>query len=157
MKRVLLLLLVLITITGCDLLKKEEEIDDYEKINYYEGGLIDSEKIAYRNMLITDYDKYLEIVNHYNVKFDISQENFTKYNYLVLLAEDRYCDGKINSLKGFKEEDDEYYVKFNITKSCNECSIKYYLYLAELDKNKYPEEKVVKYDYNQTNNVYCDK
>ncbi len=157
MKKMLLLFISIFLLTGCDILKKEEKPDDYEKVKYYDGGHIDSEKIAYRNMLITTYDKFQEVVNHYNIKSEIKEENFNKYNYLVLIGEDRYCNGKIESLGGIKEEDNEIYVKFNINKTCNECAIEYYLYFVELDKNKYNEEKVVQYEYNPIKNIYCDK
>ena len=157
MKKILLVLLMLVFLTGCDLLKKEEEPDDYTKVKYYEGGHIDSDRIAYRNMLITNYDKLQEILNHYNIQSEIKVEDFAKYNYLVLIGEDRYCNGKIDSLAGIKEEDDEIYVKFNINKTCNECAIEYYLYFVELDKTKYTEEKVIQYEYNPIKNIYCDK
>ncbi len=68
MKKMLLLFISIFLLTGCDILKKEEKPDDYEKVKYYDGGHIDSEKIAYRNMLITTYDKFQEVVNHYNIK-----------------------------------------------------------------------------------------
>ena len=157
MKKILLTILLVICLTGCDLLTKEEDLDDYEKVKYYEGGHIDSDRIAYRNMLITDYAKLQEVLNHYNIKTEIKEENFEKYNYLILVGEDRYCNGKIDSLAGIKLEDDEIYARFNINKTCNECAIEFYLYFVELDKNKYNEEKVVQYEYNPINNVYCDK
>ena len=157
MKKVLLTLLLLICLTGCDLLKKEDNLEDYEVVKYYEGGHIDSDKIAYRNMLITNYAKLQEVLNHYQIKTEIKEENFNKYNYLVLIGEDRYCNGKIDSLAGIKLEDDEIYARFNINKTCNECAIEFYLYFVELDKNKYNEEKVVQYEYNPIKNVYCDK
>ena len=157
MKKILLTILLVICLTGCDLLTKEEDLDDYEKVKYYEGGHIDSDRIAYRNMLITDYAKLQEVLNHYNIKTEIKEENFEKYNYLILVGEDRYCNGKIDSLAGIKLEDDEIYARFNINKTCNECAIEFYLYFVELDKNKYNEEKVVQYEYNPIKNVYCDK
>ena len=157
MKKILLTILLVICLTGCDLLTKEEDLDDYEKVKYYEGGHIDSDRIAYRNMLITDYAKLQEVLNHYNIKTEIKEENFEKYNYLILVGEDRYCNGKIDSLAGIKLEDDDIYARFNINKTCNECAIEFYLYFVELDKNKYNEEKVVQYEYNPIKNVYCDK
>ena len=157
MKKIIVLLCLLLCLTGCDLLKKEEELDDYEKVKYYEGGHVDSDKIAYRNMLITSFDKLQEVVNHYNIKTEITAEKFAKYNYLILIGEDRYCNGKIDSLAGIKEEDDEIFAKFNINKTCNECAIEYYLFFVELDKTKYSEEKVVQYEYNPIKNIYCDK
>ena len=157
MKKVLLTLLLLICLTGCDLLNKEDDLEDYEVVKYYEGGHIDSDKIAYRNMLITNYEKLQEVLNHYNIKTEIKEENFKKYNYLILVGEDRYCNGKIDSLAGIKLEDDEIYARFNINKTCNECAIEFYLYFVELDKNKYNEEKVVQYEYNPIKNIYCDK
>ncbi len=157
MKKILLIISFLFCLTGCELLEKEETIDDYEKVNYFEGGPIDSDKIAYQNMLITSYSKYLEVINHDNIQIDIIEENFTKFNYLTLIAEDRYCNGKIDSLAGIKLEDNELYVRFNINKTCNECAIRYYLYFVELDKSKYREEKVVRYEYVPINEIYCDK
>lgn len=156
MKKILLIISFLFCLTGCELLEKEETIDDYEKVNYFEGGHIDSDIIAYRNVLITNYDKLSEVINHYGIQTKITEENFEKYNYLVIIGEDRYCNGKIESFGGIKIEDNEYFVKFNINKTCNECAIEYYLYLVELDKTKYSEEKVVQYEYNPVNNVYCD-
>ena len=157
MKKIILTILLLLCLTGCTLLNKEKDLNEYESIKYYEGGPIDSDKIAYQNMLITSYSKYLEVINHYNIQLDIKEENFTKFNYLTLIAEDRYCNGKIDSLAGIKLEDNELYVRFNINKTCNECAIRYYLYLVELDKSKYREEKVVRYEYVPINEIYCDK
>lgn len=157
MKKIILAIMLMICITGCDLLKKEEIVDEFEKVKYYEGGQIDSDRIAYRNMLISSYDKLQEVENHYDFHPDITAEKFEKYNYLVLIGEDRYCNGKIESLAGIKEEDDEIHARFNINKTCDECAIKFYLYFVELDKNKYNQEKIVQYEYNPIKNVYCEK
>ena len=131
-------------------------MSEYEKVKYYEGGHIDSDKIAYRNILLKDYQKYLEVINHYNIKTDIKEENFNKYNYLVLIGENRYCNGSIKSLAGIKTEDGELYARFDIDKTCDECAIEYFPYFVELDNNKYNEEKIVQYEYNPIKNIYCD-
>ena len=157
MKKVLIAIVFMFFLTGCDLLNKEEDLSDYEKVKYYEGGHIDSDKIAYRNMLLTSYEKYQEVINHYNIQTDIKEENFAKYNYLVLIGENRYCNGKLDSLAGIKLEDNELYARFIIDKTCDECAIEFYLYFVELDKTKYNEEKTVQYEYSPIKNIYCDK
>jgi len=156
MKKMVLIIVCLFIVIGCDLLKKDEVLDDYVSYEYLELGSIDSDSIAYRNMLLTTYSKYLEVMSHYNLDGSILEEDFDKYNYLVLIAEDKYCDGSIDKLKGMKI-DDVIDVKFNITASCRECAIKYYLYLVKVSKSELNEEKEVKYTYESTNELYCDK
>ncbi len=151
------MLISIILLTGCDILKKEEVPDGYEKVKTIEYGQIDADRIAYRNMLITNYAKYQEIINHYNVESKLKEEDFEKNNYIVLIGEDRYCDGKIDSFKGIKIEKDTINVKFRIEKTCKECSIKFYLYLIEVEKEKVPVEKDVKYYYEPIKDIYCDK
>lgn len=157
MKKIFILLLSIFIITGCDLLKKEEVPDGFSEVKAIEYGQIDSDRRAYRNMLITTYEKYQEVINHYNVKSKLKEEDFVNNNYIVVLAENIYCDGAINYLKGIKIEDKEIKVKFRITKTCKECSIKFYLYLVEVSKKDVPEEKDVKYLYEPVNEIYCDK
>ena len=157
MKKIIFIIICLVLLTGCDILKKEEVIDDFEEVRSLYYGQIDSDKIAYRNMLFTTYDKYVEFVKHYSIKKQLYEDEFEKNNYIVLIAEDKYCDGAIDKFKGIKLEKDKLNVKFLITKTCKECSIKYYLYLIEVPKDTINEEKDIKYIYEPTNEVYCDK
>jgi hypothetical protein len=157
MKKIIILLLGIFLFTGCDLLKKEEVPDGYTKVNYLSYGQIDADKIAYRSMLITTYNKYKEVIKHYDVKNKLKEEDFKNNNYVVVIGEDKYCEGKIEELKGIKLYDDYISVKFKITQTCDECSNRYYLYLVEVSKKELSEEKEVKYEYEPINEVYCEE
>lgn len=157
MKKILIIILSIFILTGCDLFKKEEVDDGYNKVNYIDYGQIESDKIAYRSMLLTNYDKYKEVIKHYKVKSKLSDKDFKDHNYIVVIGEDKYCDGKLEKLKGIKIYDDYISVKFTIFKTCDECSIRYYLYLVEVDKKEVKSEKEIRYEYEATNEVYCDK
>ena len=157
MKKIVIILLGLFIITGCDLLKKEEVDDGYSEVDYIDYGEVESDRIAYRNMLITTYDKYNEVIKHYKVKSKIKETDFKDNNYIVLVAEYKYCDGDIEKLKGIKLEEDILNVKFIVKKSCKECSKKFYLYLIKVKKSEINVEKDINYEYEGSNELYCDK
>ncbi len=87
MKKVIIILLSVFFITGCDLLKKEEVDDGYKKVDTISYGEVESDRIAYRNMLITTYEKYNEVIKHYKVKNKLKESDFKNNNYIVLVAE----------------------------------------------------------------------
>lgn len=142
----------IIIILGYLLLTKKYE-DKSNSLYFVRAGSIDIDDLSYKDILITEYEKYQEVMLRYQMEESISKEEFEKYNFLVLIIENDYCSGVVNDIIDNGYKDNIINISVNIDSNCDMCATKNEMYLVRFSKNYIKDNYKVNMDYSDINCV----
>ncbi len=113
-----------------------------------DGGSIDPEVLAYRNVLLKDYASYIEVVDYYQIEEVLKESDFNHHDYLAVVIENDYCPGNLDGIYDVVVSNNKAIVKVNVHDMSETCPIDYEMFFVELDKNKLKDnfEIEVKYE-----------
>lgn len=133
MKKLLIFIItiIILVIIICLLIifkKRNYQLINYEYLNaYYIEEQIDKE------LLITNYNDYINLIDKYNLDKSLKEEDFNNFDYLVIF-DSNMCDKEkeIGSIKYYLDNTLE--ITYNIHKKCGLCAPHTDIYLYKIDK-----------------------
>lgn len=126
------------------------------KVTYQSYGTA-TEISNFKDTVISDYQTYLSFTNYYEQKEKLTEKDFEKHDYLVLMPEQAYCDGDVKGIKYLNITGGSVEATFDIKISCDSITPTYEIYLAELEKNALPATYTVGYNYAPVNKATCNE
>ena len=155
----LLSLFILVSIIGIIVLfnfinKPTNPKNTKEKIIYKEGRL--NNNFDDKNILITNYNEYKNIISTYNSDDILSENDFNNYNYLLVILNLDECRESITDIKSLDIKDNNIKLIFNVDGRCGVCALTTKYYYIRIDKNKISNLDNVDIDYNVTKQQTCD-
>ncbi len=137
------------------IIKNRKPIEYLDTLYYGEMNstmiIVDNMLEKYDKSILRNYNEYEEFINNYNLKNKLKEADFTNNYYVIVLAEDSTCQGKINGIKDV-EINNSISIVIGYNASCGECSKKYFLYLVPIEKTT---KTKVNYEYVKDNNPIC--
>ncbi len=126
-------------------------------IGIYGGITYISEVDKYRDIIINNYDDYLEVIKYYDIDDVIESDLFLDNDYLVFVYEDGKCT-KIDSINDVDITSDSINVYANNYFSCEECPdvISYEVYFIPISKGINISDYSVHYEYNTRYGNECN-
>lgn len=151
-KFIMFFIAIVIIILGCIILKNKYE-NKNNSLYFVRAGSIDIDDLSYKDVLITEYEKYQEVMLRYQMEEAISKEEFEKYNFLVLIIENDYCSGIVSDIMDNGYKDNIINLSVNIDSNCDMCATKNEMYLVRFNKNYIKDNYKVNMDYSDINCV----
>lgn len=158
-----LLIFVVLTIVLLLILRKEVDNKDYKKINYqYENSNwvdLDVDDTFYDSdsnfILLQDYNTYKEVIDKYNLNFQINESYFNLYNYLLIFDKtDCSSEEEIIDIR-YNEKDNKLKIDSKYHNICGLCMEHYEVYLYRLDKIEATNVMINNY-YHKGKSEECD-
>ncbi len=165
MKKILIMILCAIAIIGVGSIiivnkhnntNRNTPRDNKEKPVFINVSSIDGDDLIYQDLLVKDYDKYKEILLHYETQETLVPDDFVQYDYLAIVVENDYCGGRIDSISDAKVSGNVIDITVDIEASCGACAPVYELYLVRFDKDTIVDDYKVNINYNRINKLNCD-
>ncbi len=129
-------------------------------IKYYEVDN-SAESIAqqYSRKILTTYDDYRVFIDNTKFESKLVAEDFIENSYIILFAENGYCDGTINKINNLKSqsigESSNIMIGIGYNESCEKCPTKYTLFLIPMNKNKLGVNSVILDSYEKESFPKC--
>lgn len=124
--------------------------------HYINVGSIDGDDLIYKDLLVKSYDKYKEILSHYEIQETLVDDDFVKYDYLAIVIENDYCNGQIDSISDATINGSLVDIIVDIKASCGACAPVYELYFVRFDKDTIKNDYKVNIEYDHINKLSCD-
>ena len=167
-KRLILIIILVIAICiiltafGILIYQKINQTPEPKTINYIETVKFSSESVDYEDIkkydkkIVKTYEEYQEFANTYNIKSNITPNDFNKNNYITIFAENDYCGGKTNGIRKVKIRQKEIKIDIGYDGSCGPCPATYRLFIVPIEKSRINENSIVTYNYIVENKYKCD-
>ena len=126
------------------------------KVVAIKGGSIDNEDSNYKDVLVKDYNRYKEMLSHYEMQEDLTEEDFANHDYLAIVVENDYCGGEIVGISDVKLNNNDIDVTVDIEASCGPCPSVYELYFIQFDKDIIKDNYKVNIDYKNIKQLNCN-
>ena len=120
------------------------------------AGKIDNEEEEFKNRIVRTYQEYTEILDKYEIQYDLKQTDFENDDYYAFTVQNDTCGGKIDKIEDAKVEDNKIKLLINYKASCGVCAPTYELFFVRFDKGVLKDEYELKTDYQATNQIKCD-
>ena len=121
------------------------------KFEYIYDDYID-EEINEKDLLLSTYEDYQNLINKYYLQTNIEQEEFDKYNILVVF-DSNYCDSE-KEIKSINYQDNKLEILYNVHKICGLCAPHTNLYFYRIDKIN--SDVILKTKYKRIKDEKCD-
>ena len=164
MKKYLFIFVCLILITGCSFFKKNPNSNSNSNSNknitgnnptYFSAGSIDYDDNTYENVLVTDYSKYKEIVNHFATITDIKEEDFNTYEFLAIGVKTSGCHENFKKIIDAQIKGKTVNITFTYELQCGLCAPEKALFFVRFNKGEIPEGYSVNVTGEAINTVDC--
>lgn len=170
MKKLIMILcaLIIIGIGSLFILKnnndKKNVNSNSNKLNIKEGnkpfysraGKIDVDEHDFQNLIIKSYDEYKQLLDKYEIQYDLSESDFNNYDYYAFVVENDDCSGKIVSVENAEIKDNTIEMLINYQASCGVCPVDYELYFVRFNKDELKAEYKLNVEYQAINKKNCD-
>lgn len=123
---------------------------------FSKAGKIDIEEEKFENKIIRTYQEYTDILDKYEIQYDLKPTDFENDDYYAFVVENDTCSGKIEKIEDAKVEDDKIKLLINYKASCGVCAPTYELFFVRFEKDILKDEYKLDIDYQATNQIKCD-
>lgn len=113
----------------------------------------------YNRRFLTSYDDYRVFIDNTNYESKLDKSDFNANSYVLIFAENKYCGGGINQIKGIEKDkngnNNSLLISIGYNISCVECPSNYTLLLVPVEKSQTNENTVVLENYVKENFPEC--
>ena len=108
--------------------------------------------------MLKSHEEYEKFKKEYNIETQITKKDFNDNYYIIVFAENNYCNGKTNGIRSIEITDNEVKIDIGYDGSCNTCTPTYKLFIVPIEKDKINEKAtVVSYKYTVENKYKCNE
>ena len=133
------------------------DLVDYKVLNVQkiQFGKIDLDDGKFDNKIIKTFDEYKQLLDKYEMQYDLSETDFSEYDYYAFIIENDDCSGKIDTVEDATIKDNKINILINYTASCGVCAPVSELYLVRFNKNELKDN----YELKNINDsyFYCEE
>lgn len=123
---------------------------------YSRAGRIDVEEEKFENKIIKSYEEYKKLLDTYEIQYDLTESDFSNYEYYAFVIENDDCNGTIVNVEDATIKNDTINLLVNYKASCGLCAPIYELYLVRFDKYMLKDSYEAKIEFQAINDVECD-
>ena len=110
------------------------------------------EEINEKDLLLSTYEDYKNLINKYYLQTNIEQEEFKNYDYIVVF-DSNYCDSE-KEIKSINYQDNKLEILYNVHKICGLCAPHTNIYFYRI--NKLDNDVKLKFKYKKIKDEKCD-